>query len=337
LIAQGIITGLAAAVCQSFHYVISRRFLARQGGRGTVLFGLSHAIMGVMSLALLPFFWSSRAADVANYIYPLLAASAAYLFGQFCLFQAFKRTDASRVSPLLGLKLPILAMITVLFLQRPVTPLQWLAILICLTAAAGLNYAGGRVPGKALLFVLCASVGYCLSDISIVALTRRLAPDGDLRIILLSVCLTYSLCGIVGFALVGLSGRENRTAEKWRMALPVAATWMPSMFFLFISFWSVDALLGNIVQSLRGPFSVVLGGVIASLGHVHLETRVTRWVLVRRLAAALLMCAAITLFAGEKARLANESEDNTVAPAADASGSNERDSWYDNSMEGPTP
>ena len=303
-------------MCQSFSYVISRRFLARHGGRGTVLFGLSHTIMGIISLALLPFFWSSRAANVASYIYPLLGAASAYLVGQFCLFQAFKHTDASRVSPLLGLKIPMLALITVLFLRDPITPLQWVAIFISLVAAAGLNYTGGRVPGKALLLVLATGFGYCLSDICIVALTRRMAPDGSLRMILLSVCLTYCLCGVVGGVIVGLSERENRTAEKWRMALPVAATWMPAMIFLFISFWSVNVLLGNIVQSLRGPFSVILGGVIAWLGHVHLEKRVTRWVLARRLAAAFLMCVAIALFAREKARMARETGEDADAPPA---------------------
>ena len=271
--------------------------------------------MGVMALALLPFLWSGQLKNISVYLWPLLGYTFAYLIGQFFLLQSFKHTDASRVSPLLGLKIPMLAVITVLFLTEPITGLQWAAILTALGASLVLNYTGGRIPTKALLLILCVCFAYSLSDLSIVALTRRLAPDGSLRMILLSTCLCYCLCGAVGFTVVLFSGRSNRTAEKWRMVSPVAGVWFAGMLFLFISVWSVNVLMANIIQSLRGPFSIILGSIIAWLGHVHIERKVSAWVLVRRLVASLFMCGAIALFAHEKARLAQEAKASANPPS----------------------
>ena len=315
MIAQGIITGLAAAACQSLSYVLSRRFLARHGNNGVALFGLSHAITGVMALALLPFLWSGQLKNIPVYLCPLLAYTFTYLLGQFLLFQSFKHTDASRVSPLLGLKIPMLALITVLFLAEPITGFQWVAILATLGGSLALNYTGGRIPAKALLLILCTCFAYSLSDISIVELMRRLAPDGSLRMILLSTCLCYCVCGVVGITVVLFSGRKNRTAEKWRMAFPVGGVWFAGMLFLFISLWSVNVLMANIIQSLRGPFSIILGSIIAWLGHVHIERKVSAWVLVRRLVASFFMCCAIALFAHEKVRLTQEAKAGANAPS----------------------
>jgi hypothetical protein len=47
----------------------------------------------------------------------------------------------------------------------------------------------------------------------------------------------------------------------------------------------------------------LIGTAVAAQGHVALERRVGRWTLARRLAAALLMCGAIALFAYEKSKV----------------------------------
>jgi hypothetical protein len=55
-------------------------------------------------------------------------------------------------------------------------------------------------------------------------------------------------------------------------------------------------VFGNILQSTRGVMSVVLGAALAQMGWHELEQRVDRASLLRRLAAALLMTAAIALY-----------------------------------------
>lgn len=304
MIVHGIIFGLLAATCQSLCYVFSRVFVTRGGNTSLGLFALSHAIMGVFAVALLPFCWSEQVYEVRAYVWPLAGSVVFYLLGQVCLFQAVKLTDASRVSPLLGLKILVLALITVLAFDKPLTHLQWIGVVLSIAAAAGLNWSGGgRIPLNASAAILGACVFYSLSDLSIVSLTKVLSAEGGFRGILLGTALAYSFAGVVGLALVGINGAEHRQGKQWREALPVAATWFLAMVFLFVCFRMLDAVFGNIVQSMRGPLSILIGAAIAYAGHAHLEQKVGVWTFVRRLGAAVLMCAAIAIFVYEKARM----------------------------------
>jgi drug/metabolite transporter (DMT)-like permease len=304
MIIEGVILGLAAAICQSLCYVFSRRFVTRQMNRSTALFALAHVQMGAMALAMLPLCYNTeQITNVRAYAWPLAGCLFFYLSGQLCLFRAVKVTDASRISPLLGLKLLVLSFTAVLLFSERITPLQWLAVGISLVAAVGLNYSGGGIPWRGLLAIGGACVAYAFSDLSIVAMTKVLAPHHEFKGILLGASLAYILSGGIGVALASLGPPEDRTAQKWKDALPVAVTWFAAMIFLFVCFRLLGAVFGNIVQSMRGPFSILFGAALAARGHVHLESEVSRWTLLRRLVAALLMCAAIALFAYERSRL----------------------------------
>lgn len=315
---QGIIFGLLAAMAQSLCYLFSRRFVMRPGNTSTVLFGLAHVCMGVFALALLPFCYASSVYAVGAYGWPMAGAVFFYMVGQVCLFQAVKITDASRVAPLLGLKILILSLIAVLFTLETVTPWQWVAVVLSVAAALALNYSGAGIPWRGIAAILGACLGYCLSDLSIVLLTKRLAPDGALRGILLATCLSYILSAWVGVALVFGGSRENRAPQKWKEALPVAITWFAAMICLFVCFRLLGAVFGNIVQSTRGPLSVLLGAAIAHVGHEHLEARVGGWTLLRRVAAAVVMCLAIALFAAERAKAPPPPPAPTVAGPAES-------------------
>ena len=89
---------------------------------------------------------------------------------------------------------------------------------------------------------------------------------------------------------------KRRSFLKWLAALPVALTWFAAQLCLFACFSLTGAVLGNIVQAMRGPFSILLGAIIAGLGLVHLEECARPWVVISRGAASLLMVAAIGFF-----------------------------------------
>jgi drug/metabolite transporter (DMT)-like permease len=304
MIIEGVLLGLAAAVCQSLCYLFSRRFVTRQRNRSSALFALSHVQMGVMALVMLPLCYNaSQIENVRAYAWPLAGSVVFYLVGQACLFRAVKVTDASRVSPLLGLKLLVLSFTAVFVFSEQITPLQWLAVGVSLVAAVGLNYSGGGIPRHGLLAIGGACVAYAFSDLSIVAIAKVFAPHHELKGILLGASLVYIICGGIGAVLAGTGAPEDRTLQGWKDALPVALTWFAAMIFLFVCFRLLGAVFGNIVQSMRGPLSILFGAALAARGHVHLESEVSRWTLVRRLAAALLMCAAIALFAYERSRI----------------------------------
>ena len=74
-----------------------------------------------------------------------------------------------------------------------------------------------------------------------------------------------------------------------------AVTWLAAMAGLYNCFAFTGAVLGNVIQSTRGIMSVVVGAALAHLGWHELEQRVDRLTLLRRVAAAVLMTAAIAV------------------------------------------
>ena len=300
----GILAGLMMAVCQSLSYLFSRRYVIRAGHNNRELVALAHVWMGVMALAIVPFLWSPAAPPLTSILCPLVGTAVFYLLGQVGLFSALRRTDASRVSPLLGLKILILAGITAvgfhapalrdLLLLKPVTILQWVAVVASVGAALMLNEAGGRLTAGAAAGILCTCVGYSLSDLSIGVLVERLAVMGKLRGAMYGCCLTYLLTAVIGLAVMPRGC--VRVPAKWRLALPVAVFWLLAMFFLYLTFKMIGVLFGNIVQATRGLFSIGLGALVAHWQLHHLESKVPRDVLWRRVAAAVLMFLAIAAF-----------------------------------------
>ncbi|NQU10217.1 hypothetical protein HQ590_05475 [bacterium] len=300
----GILVGLLAAACQSVCYLLSRRYVVRPGHDSRELFALTHVWMGVLALMLAPVLWSPAAPPVTTYVWPLLAAAGFYLWGQTALFQVLRHAPASRVSPLLGLKILLLAGIAAgaaqvpaiqqMLVLRPVAALQWVAVFASVVAALMLNEAGGRLTPRAAGWILFACVGYVLSDLSIVVLVDRLSVMGQPRGSWYGCCLTYVFTGCIGLAVLPRGCVADRA--KRRAALPVALSWLLAMGLLYLSFKMLGVLFGNIVQATRGLMSIGLGALVAHWQFHHLESHVPRAVLGRRVAAAVLMFLAIVLF-----------------------------------------
>jgi hypothetical protein len=292
----GIILGLAAAVAQSLSYIFSRLYVMRHPGAFLRLMVLGHLVMGALSLAMLPLLPLDHLPPLKQYVWPLVGASGFYLLGQAGLFYVLRHVEASRISPLLGLKIAMLAIITAAFLRDgpAPTPLQWLAVGLSVAAAFALNSTGGKLPALIVGGLLFTCLTYSMSDISIRCLIHGLGGSG-VGVVLVAVAFCYLLCGVAALAALPLAGAHQR--GDWRLAVPWAVSWLGAMLLLFGCFQAVDVVYGNILQSTRGLISMVLGAGLAGAGMVHIEKKVSRGVFWRRMAAALLMSAAIALYA----------------------------------------
>jgi hypothetical protein len=159
------------------------------------------------------------------------------------------------------------------------------------------------VPARAFGYVLSCCLCFAISDLWIVRLIEGLqsggmasgASVGRLHAGFLALLITYGLCGVV-FAPLVLILRPYSRAD-WAAAAQYASAWLLSMVGLYCSFGLVGVVFGNILQSTRGIMSVALGAMLAHLGWHELEQRVDRAMLLRRFAAALLMTAAIAIYA----------------------------------------
>ena len=226
-----------------------------------------------------------------DFLIVCLAANAAMLF-------LLKHLDSSRASPLLAVKVPMLAAFYAFGLSRPCSAAQWFGVALVVAAAALLAGAGRRISRAAWGWLLATCAGYCIADWYIVRTFDAVAPAfPDLfGRSLFALALIYVVTGAASVALLPFSPRFP--AADWRRhALPYAVLWFGAMIVLYVCFAACGLVLGNIVQSTRGLISVALGWFVARAGRTDLEERVGLAVLARRVFAALLLVAAVALYA----------------------------------------
>lgn len=306
-IALGVAAGLVAALASAVSYLVSRHHGNRVGGGSLRLLVLGHAVMG---LVCVPVWWWLAPAEWPagrGWLGPLAGSVGCYLAGQAAVFAALKRAAASRVAPLLGLKLVMLAAIVCFLPGSGLDGRQWLAVALSVTAAVMLQ-RGGALPGVALAAVLAACLGFAVSDLCIVALidalepalTRTGAPLSRLHAGGLAMAITYVACGAVAAtALVADRSLRARTRCDCSAAVQYAAAWLVGMVGLYTCFGLVGAVFGNVLQATRGVMAIAIGALLARAGWHDLEERVDRAVLLRRLAAATLMVLAVLLYVAD--------------------------------------
>jgi len=301
-LAVGVAAGLAAAVFSAVSYFVSRDHSAR-GGSGLRLLVLAHALMGIACLPVIRWLWPQGVAAAPGWILPLAGSTSSYLFGQVLVFAALRRAAASRVAPLLGLKIVILAGCNAFTQGGGLDIRQWLAVGMSMVAAT-LLHRGGGMTASALSLTVAACVTFAVSDLCIVGLIDGLQraaelathPIGRVHAGTLAMAVTYAVCGGLAAAVIWTPvarprGRVDRIAGG-----VYAAAWLAGMVGLYICFGTVGAVLGTILQSTRGMIAIILGAVLAHRGRHDLELKVDRLTLLRRLVAAALMTAAIALY-----------------------------------------
>ena len=294
MVLLGIMFGLAAAFAQSLSYIFTRVFVIKHHKGVLRLFALGHVVMGVVSLAALPILWRGDIPDLSAFIWPLIGLAGFYMTGQASLFILLRRIDASRIAPLLALKIVVLALISILFLGNDVSLLQWAGVILCVASAFVLNRTGDNLSWRILAGIAVACPAYALADLHIQWLVGSLDGLGRLHAVMLGVCMCYIICGGVGTVMLWWI-RPVSLAE-FRYALPFAVSWLVAMGFLFACFGTIGAVFGNIPQSTRGLFSIMMGAVLARWGMVHLERKHPRHVVLRQLVAGAMMCLAIALY-----------------------------------------
>jgi len=299
--ALGILFGLLTAFLQSVSYLFSKQLVRVQQWSMPRLLAMAHVLMG---LAAIPVWWLVRPAggfDPAADLPWAVGVIGFYLLGQAGLLYALKHTDASRVAPLLGLKIVMLAGFTVLLMDQPLSVMQWAGVLIATAAAFVLNHAGGRNPWPAVIAILATCACYSLSDLCIRQLIDQLAVGGEMQreggrviVSVRATAMSYLLGGVVGAAAMPWLG--SRRVADWRAVTPYAAVWFSAMLFMFATIGLVNVVLANILQSTRGLMAIGLGVALAAAGWTHLEAETERGVLIRRIAAAVLMTGAVGLY-----------------------------------------
>ena len=280
---------------QSLSYICIRLFNKRHDNTIFTLLALSHILMGIVSIPLAVWLWPESMPPVSQYGWSLFGSAGFYLLGQFFLFTAIIHSEPSRIAPMLGLKVLMLSVIGVVFLGARFDSAQWLAVLFTTIAVFLLSWTGKRIERRFVILGVLAGLSYCLSDINIKVMVDHFSFMGTLPGASLGTALCYILCGLVGAAVLLFEpGRSTRAT--WLYAVPFAVSWFIAMICLFSCFGLIGVVFGNILQSTRGVISIVLGFLIAHTGFEALEPKPSKRMIFQRMAAAILMTAAVVLF-----------------------------------------
>ncbi|MCL1909446.1 MAG: DMT family transporter [Kiritimatiellaeota bacterium] len=292
----GIAIGLFAAALQSGSYVFSGKFV-RETGRGMLSLLLpAFTLMAVFSLAALPFFAVTDMPPLRSYAGAAMMCMFCCLVGQAGMFFMYKTVDASRVSPLLAVKVPMLALFYCVVFGEKYTPVQWLGVTLVVPAAWLLCKAGRAIPARALLWLVFGCVFFAASDHCIKLVLAEFKECGStLRSSLLGFFAVYAAGGIYGVA--GMVGGIRPTRREFtRHILPFSLFWYFGIAVLFVCFAMIGIVHGNIVQSTRGLISVALGWFIARAGFERLEEKVPPRIFAKRVFSAVLIIVAVLLF-----------------------------------------
>ena len=144
-LALGIAAGLASAAASAVSYLVARHHGARTDGAGLRLLVPAHVLMGVACLPLVAMLWPRAAPPASAWLPPLLQSMGCYLVGQACIYAALQRMPASRLAPLLGLKIAMLAVVVSCLPGPRLDVRQWAAVALAVVAALLLR-RGGAAP-----------------------------------------------------------------------------------------------------------------------------------------------------------------------------------------------
>ena len=289
----GIASGFATAFFASLSYLMSRYVVGRKELTPTALAGVSHFILAIISLIVLPFSFYTPQSGWGAILLPLLASSGFYFTGQVILFRLLSVKGAEIVSPLLGLKILIVTIMG-LYFGEGLNGYKIVGVALSIGAVWLLRGRDRQVDLRTVLTVLLICLLYALCDFNVKRLIVAFDPEASLKAVLMATALSYIVCGLMGFLFI----REARSMTV--RALPAVTAysvfWFASMCFLFLAIAKLGVVRANIVQATRGVMSVGLAALLTKSHFYAFEKKVSALTRLRQAAAAGLMVAAIFLY-----------------------------------------
>ncbi len=258
----GLLLGLFGAACQAANYSFTKECQEKAGLRGMRLLLCSHAFM--FAAAAVPFIlcehWRAFDQGVAL---RLLCIIVPYFLGQYFTNAAIAASDSSVVSPLLTVKIPILALISFLAMGDTFTPRQVTAALAIVLIGVRFSCISGRISPRPLLLTALGALCYCASDISMAYLMRYFGTAGiesRAQQVFMGITYEYVACGIAAALMAPIFHVKvtlRGTAATWKMG----TAWLLSMAGIVGCFNLDGVVAGNIVQSLRAVIGVLIAYV----------------------------------------------------------------------------
>ena len=175
-----------------------------------------------------------------------------------------------------------------------INQLQIAGILLSTVAAFIMNWSSGKpLTGKGILALTVSLISFSATDLTETELVL-FADQGNIVYAGIGVTLLCYL--VLGICSVPFLFKHPWKLQIQKDALPFALLWLFSQMTLLICFGLLRPVFGNIIQSSRGLFSVLLGIIACRLHWDVMEFCNDRKLWIRRAIAALMMTGGIICF-----------------------------------------
>jgi len=279
---------LLSAVVYATSAIFFKRALQLGVGPWRTCF-VSNILMGI---AFFPLWFLPADREVSWILWQPVLSGLLFFLGQFFNFLAIDRGDVSIATPVLGIKVFLVAVFTTFLLGETIPFSWWVASVLTFIAVwilRGNNAIDRRRILPVLLFAGLGSVSYALADIAV----QRFATGGQGRFLATMFAVNASLSiTLIPFFRGGLLSMPIST---WNWLLPGAALFAAAAIGVsWVIAVSGNATVVNVIYSARGVFSVLL---IWRAGHWfrNTENQIGHAAMFKRLSAAFLIILSIAL------------------------------------------
>lgn len=283
---------LLLPLASSLGYVAAILLLKRSADFGVGLWRTTFVANAVTAICFIPLWALGGTIPGWTGLWQPALTAALFFVGQVATFLAIQG-DVSVATPVLSLKIVLVAFFSTLLLADPVPWQWWLAAVLSTIAIAllGRGPSGShRAVGRTVVMAAIAAAAFALSDVLLQKWTPAWGPGRFLP-------LMFWIVQVYSFALIPLFREPLRSisAAGWRWLLPGASMLaLQAAGICYAVGVFGDATAVNIVYSIRGLWSVL---AVWWIGHwfSNDEQSLGTQVLRRRLIGALLMMVAIAL------------------------------------------
>ncbi|CAM3086453.1 DMT family transporter [Rariglobus hedericola] len=280
-------------VAASIAYVFAMLAFKRSGNWGVGVWRTAFVSNIAIGLAFAPFWLLGGHDQPVTQLWQPLLVALLFLFGQIFTFLSLHYGDVSVGTPVMGLKIILVALGSALLLPDPI-PLKWWIAAFLSTAAIILLSRGESRPrhavGRTVLAAALAATSFALFDV----LIQKWSPAWGVGRFL---PLTCGAVAVLSFGFIPLFNAPlsaiPRPAWRWLGGGSLLLALQSSLFVYAIGAFG-DATVMNIVYSSRGLWSVV---AVWLIGHwfANEEQTLAPAILRSRLIGAMLILAAIAL------------------------------------------
>ena len=277
-------------------YVIGALFLKRASDLGADVWRSTRTINYTQALIAMPVLLLGGNIPAPSSWWQPVAAGLLYFGGQVFTLLALNTGDVSVATPVLGLKIVLVALLTVALIGDPISSRLWTAAALSSIAIALLNVSPGgthRRVGRTIVLAAMGAAGYACFDVLV---QKWSAVWGTGRFIPITIACgaLYSL-PLRQFDAPRVSSHVGtpHAYRPWLAAGALCFAVQGLMFMLSVAIYR-QVTSANVLYSSRGLWSVV---AVWAVGHwftnreQHLGARVLVW----RFIGAVLLMAAIVL------------------------------------------